>query len=329
MAKNGKKKVQKKKTGKKSAPKARGMSMGLSHLTMGVCSVTNPFCTEAIGTRWPDNSRTKSLGWGFQNQNQTVGANASGVGAVLFTPSYQNTVYGGAVAGTTVTYAGSGSPMVIPPTTARYRLVTWGLRINSALAKMTATGMCHIRLFSPDTYNFLGTIDLTSTMADAAYDIPISRLIDQDAYVLPMPLGDDARLFWPTESSGTTSALANTQLPGWQVVQVGVSGAPASSVPLNVYAYYHFEIVPQDGDSANAFARAPPPPNPAIQNANAGVLASVGNFFEGAASKLDSVIKSKAARFLAAGVGAWYGGPSGAANGYAIADRGQKMLTVD
>lgn len=289
------------------AKPARQPTLPVGSWAMETCSVTNPFCTEAIGSRWPDNSFTKSNGWGFQDYPQPANADVNGSGALLLSASLYNPVHGAAITGTTANYTFTGVAPVTPPSCSRFRVVSYGLRITSALSKMTATGNLHIRLFSPEYYATVASNSLTSTMCDASYDIPLSRLIDKDFFVIPMPLGTNARLFTPVDSP--TEVISTQPNLGWQMVQVGFTGAPANSVPITVYLYYHYEIIPADGDATNAFAKAPPKNNPAVQAANAGVLESVGNFFEGAADKLDKVIKSKAARIAGAAAAAFYGRP--------------------
>lgn len=335
MAKTKKQGNKQKKKGNK-AQKARGPSKRPSGIgsaavmswAMGTCSVTNPFCPEAKGARWPDNSYTKSVGWGYQNQMTTVATNAAGSGAVMFTASLYNTYYGGVVVGTNAAYGGSGNSGVAwTGVASRYRVTSWGLRLNSTASSMTATGVVTIRLFSPENLSSLTSVDILSTMADASYDVPLARLIGKDCFVFPMPMGVDARL---TEASeGAVSVMGTNSTHGWQTVQVALSGCPASSAPLSVYMYYNFEIIPADGDSANAFSVAPPASNPIIREANAGVLERIGNFVEGTAAKVDNLVKSKAVKYLAAGVGAFIGGPQGASGAFAVADRSQRLMLGD
>jgi alpha-D-ribose 1-methylphosphonate 5-phosphate C-P lyase len=176
---------------------------------------------------------------------------------------------------------------------------------------MTATGTVNIRFFSQQLYATYATTSLSSTMCDASFDVPISRLIDKDIFLIPMPLGTDARLFRPVDSP---SAVISTQENnGWQFIQIGVSGAPVGTIPINAYMYYHFEIIPGDGDATNAFAKAPPRNNPAVQNTNAGVLERVGNFIEGTVQSVDKVVKSKSMQYLLAGAAAYNGNPGPAA----------------
>lgn len=296
---------------------------------MGTCSVTNPFCPEAKGARWPDNSFTRSVGWGYQNQMTGITTNVSGTGAVMFTASLFNTYYGGVVTGTTSAYGGSGNPGVTPAMVAsRYRVTTWGLRLNSTASAMTATGVVTVRLFSPQTMASLTSVDIMATTADASYDIPLSRLIGKDAFVFPMPLGTNARLW---ESSETASAAMGSTVSthGWQTVQVALSGAPASSVPLNIYMYYNFEIVPVDGDGANVFSRAPPMSSPVVREANAGVLERIGNFVEGTAEKVDKLVQTKAFKYLAGAFGTAAAGPQGGQQAFMLANVAHNSRTVD
>lgn len=294
MAKKSKKSTKKaKKVVRGGNAKGNGVSAaGKMRFAMDVCAVSNPFCPEAVGSRWPDNSFTKSSGWSLTNQPTTVTVNASGNGGLLILPTAQNSL--ASVTGTTATYTTLNS-WSLPADIVRWRVTSYGVRLSSTLSKMTAQGSCLVRLFSPLSLTALGTTDLESVRADASMDIPISRLIEDDFYITPMPLGDNARWF-QTGTPQDASTIATAISPGWQVVQIGVVGAPASSNPIRVNVYYNFEFVFGDGSASSAFATASPPDRPLVRQTNSSVLSSIGNFLEGAAQKVDSVFKSSAFR---------------------------------
>jgi hypothetical protein len=172
----------------------------------------------------------------------------------------------------------------------------------------------------------LVTTNYVTPLADAVLDVPLTRLIGQDQYVIPMPLGTDARLFRPLDAD---TIMANWINPGWQVVTVGANGCIASTVVANIVMFYHFECVPEDGHGESSFAKSPPPSNPVIRQANAGVLERIGNFVEGAASKVDALFQSRALKYLTAGVGAAYGGGQGAAVGFQLGGAMRRPAIMD
>lgn len=266
------------------------------HFTMQVCSVTNPFCPESIGARWPDNSYTKSVGWSMTDLTAELGTNGAGGCCALFFP--EGCVAQGSVTGTTATFTGSMSFMQNWPTgVVRYRITSWGLRVSTQLSPMTVSGMVRIRLFSPLNGSFFNTTSVTSNMADASHDIPLARLVGKDGFIIPAPLGDvNARQF--RDIADFNPVIASYKNPGWQIAQVSISGGPASFAgAVFVNAFYNFELIFADGDAQTAFAQPPPENNLAVREASASVFSSVGNFFDGAVSAVDRLYNSKAARF--------------------------------
>jgi len=317
-------KQKKKKSQAKSAPRRaatprsvqrRGLG-GYGHGSMAVhniCSVSDPFCAGARGAKWPDANRTRTLAWSVPGFVLALGSDAAGRVSSLFLPNATATQAStSALTATDATYTDALNFPVSAPTLARWRITSWGLRITSPLSRMTATGTCHIRLFSPDSFSSLGVVPFATTMCDNMLDIPLQRLIDQDEYIIPMPLGTDARLF--RDTSEMPSLLSTGKNCGWQVVNVAVTGAPVSTPGvINVYLYYNIEYTAPDGDTAYAFSTPPPPSSPLVQQGTSSVLDRVGNFISGAASKVEALFQNKAAQYVASGVAGYLtAGPVGA-----------------
>lgn len=285
-------------------------------LSMGVCSVSNPFCDEAVGARWPDNSYTKSAYWGIRGASvANLTTNGSGQVGFLFVPDFGSTVAPYA-SGTYPSFNFTTLTPVVtfPSNVSRYRITSAGFKIVGAVAPLSASGIVRIRLYSPSTGSSLGSVDMTTVMADEVWDVPVSRLMQKELYVNLMPLGDQLSRVFRSPSSFTTT-LANWTNPGWQVASIAIDG-PASTKIADIYAYIHYEVVFEDGNSQNMFATHPPPNSLAIQQGNAGVLASVGNFIEGAAEKVDNLFKSKAFRYFASAAAGYMGGPQAALGTY-------------
>lgn len=286
-----------------NAPK----SGGYIGMAMQACSVTNPFCPEAIGSRWPDNSYTKSVGWSITGTPISLGTSGTDTKAGIL---LVGDIYNYALMTNTspvsspITFSTLAQAVTSPSNVGRYRLTSWGLKISGIVAPLSASGLVRIRLMSPMTGASLASIGLTSTMVDATLDVPLARLSGKDLFIIPAPLGTDARLF--REIADTTSTLSSWRSLGWQSVFIGLDGVPAATSCIQVSLYYNYEFVFQDGDSSNAYAQPPPPNNPAVRTANAGLLESVGNFFEGTAQTLDRVFQSKAARWLGKAGAAYY-----------------------
>lgn len=260
-----------------------------------ICSITNPFCPEAVGARWPDNSYTKSVGWSLTNYPMTISTDNNGQGAILYLPEggYMDPT---SITGAGVTYADlQYFVSTWPAEVARFRVTSWGLRVNCATSAMLTTGTLRVRLFSPMFGASLISTSLTSNLADASFDIPLSRLINEDLTIIPAPLGDNARYFQVPRNYGAPVSTNWTNI-GWQVVQIGIDGGIPNAGAINVQVFYNFEFAFNDASSSTAFAQPPPASNPTARIVNAGVIEDIGNFLEGSLDKLERLYESKTAR---------------------------------
>lgn len=265
--------------------------------------MSNPFCVESVGARWPDNSNIKSVGWSSTGLPSYQASNALGKGANLYiaNPWVQRTV--GAVNPLdAVTYPDFQTLFNPPSEIVKWRTVSWGIRVSCVAPPLTLSGTLRVRLFSPNSLSTLSTTSLTSILADSSMDIPLHRLLDKDLFIIPMPLGTEARLFNTPDTAGV---MAGMKSYGWQVVQIGVDGAPPEVSLLNITTYYNFEFTFADGSTYTAFAQPPPPDNPVVRDANAGVLTKVGNFVQGSLNGIDGNFVAQAGRFIGNAVAAY------------------------
>jgi len=326
MAKTKKQGAKKKNASKKRPTTAKPVvvrsSLPVMAFSMQTCGVSNPFCPQANGARWPDNSYTKSLTFDVCGEKSTFTTSATGTGGFLFLPSYTGFVGAGSYLAPNFTYS-TLSALSSYPTMGRWRLTSWGIKLQAPTSKLNTAGTLTIRLFSPSAGSSITSINAGTTMADSMMTIPLSRLCDEDLFVIPMPLGDDAREWRNTDTITQVNTFVN---PGWQVIEVNTTDATASTVALNCYSYMHFEFVPYDGDVLYSYADAPPKNNLMVREGNASVLERIGNFVEGGAAKVDKLFQSKALKYFAAAAGAAFGGPKGAQMGYNISNQAQLSL---
>lgn len=318
MASNRKKKTRAKKKAQAAqtrAPLPVVSRKAFLDFAMGVCSITNPFCMEAIAARWPDESYTKSVGWSITGFPITLTSDAAGCGARLYfgDKDYQTNVPA-SIAAPTVTYnANNASLVTFPSGVARQRVTSWGIKIRCIAPALTASGTLRVRLFSPMGGATLASVSGTTTMADAIMDIPAGKLLTRDLHVIPAPLGITARTF---QAPAIQQAIANWVNNGWQVIQVYFDGAPATTAMYEVAYYCNYELVFADGDSQYQFSTPPPANSLAKREVSQGVLEKIGNFVEGAADRVDKLFQSRAFQYAAsAGLGYATGGASGVAAG--------------
>jgi len=319
------------KTKKAKGPSARkkknsgGGSQGHIGMAMQVCSITNPFCPEAKGARWPDNSYTKSAGLPIEAAT-ILSTDANGALGYLFGPTLDSQFAAGTVTAGVAAYTSFTALSGISPFSgvSRYRVTSYGLKLQCTSTQMNTTGRVRIRLLSPLTGASLASVALNTPYADAMLDVPLSRLISQDVYVNLAPLGDNARIFQPYITPGIT--MANWVNPGWQVAQIGVDGGQVSTQCLCVTWYYNYEVIFDDASTNQLFATAPPLSSPKAQEVSAGVMARVGNFIEGTAQRVDSLFSSAAMKYIGAGVASYFGGPAAGSKVYgALASRNLRV----
>lgn len=288
-------------------------------LVRGACSLSNPFCPAAWGARWPDNSMTRSVGWSAKYL-QSLSTDVNGNLARLYLPALFNPVVPAtfpiASPGSVTAFPTRANVISIPTGIVRWRITSWGLKLSCPSAKLSTQGTVFVRLFSPMLFEALAEADVSTYKADAFYEVPLCKLIDEDMFIVPMPLGDSARLFRDqTFSEASAMGLTNQLNPGWQCITVAVYGAQTTNI-LNVTAYYNYELVFGDGEATMEFAKAPPQSNPMITDSTPSILDRVGNFVEGTAERVDNLFKSKALKYFSAAAGYLAGGPRGAVVGF-------------
>lgn len=336
------------KVGKKKQKPARGKQpraqravamkprRSLGSIHQGVhqaCTLSNPFCPEADQARWPDGATSRSVCYNLRSQ-QNVDTGSTGLGCtiVLGDLSYPFN-FPTAMTGSSVTANATNvaSGVTFPTGIVRYRLTSWGVKVDCVSPPMTTQGKVHVRLYSPMTGSTLGTFSPTTYSADNWLDVTMASLIEKPLFIFPSPLGIEAREF--RDPSAITATLANWQNPGWQVVTVSIIGGPVSTTPVTLTLFAHYEVIFADGDPSTTFATPPPTPAIAVQQTVPTVLQQVGGFIQTGANNVDAVYQTKAGKALmdwGAGAIARRAGSvlSRAPNPYAkLAGAGMLMLT--
>lgn len=281
-----------------------GPAASYDHAANTLCSITNPFCPEARSAKWPDGALTKSATWTYENTVQLATPAAGGTSTVnnnsaIFLPNWNGfggpcVTYNAGDSATfnTLPYGGGNYPVGV----SRYRIVSWGLEITNIAPKLSASGLVRVRLASPLTGTTLATFATTTYLCDETFDLAAST--EKRLFIIPKKIGLDANMFKDTTTYGST-AIASWLNPGWQAVVVSLTGAPTSTTMIQVRVVYNYEVVYAEGEASAYFQTPSPASNVAVQQGTSSVLNSVGNFFEGAAERLDAVFKSKALKYVA------------------------------
>lgn len=318
---NVKKSESKKKTKPRRSKASTAMTTAPMHLVHQICSVTNPFCPEAINAKWPDNTNYKTLPWSsYGTQQQTCVTDAAGnfarmyVGSPLFRNQNNPTV-----TGTSIDFGATLSTISgFPTNVIAWRITSWGVKVQCTASSNVAFGLLKVRTFNALKLTTLNVMDIDSAVADSTLDQPLSRLIGKDTFVIPMPLSDSARRFQPYDSSVT--AISGLDL-AWQTIVLTMTGQTASSSANGVitYPYYHFELIVDDTSTNRPFASDNVKESVIVKQGNENVLTKVGNFIEGTAQSVDNVIKSKTFKYLTSAAAYLYYGPAAAIASYGAA----------
>ncbi len=281
---------------------------------------------EAVGARWPDNSYVKSVGWSVTSYPVTLGTGTADTrNGFLFTGSTNHFASASntpPITNQNLTFVSSTPLQTLPADIARWRITSWGLRITGLVAPLSAGGMVRVRLFSPKSLTSLQQIIPYTTFCDAAYDIPVARLANKDLFIIPAPTGIEARQYNTLPASAN---LASSDSYGWQSVLVTIDGVAVNSAICQISAFYNYEFVFDDNGSSHYFSQPPPPNSLTVREANASVIEKVGNFFEGAAKTLDSIVQSRAAQYVGAAAASYVTKSPAPLMSTALATRGRVL----
>lgn len=286
----------------------------VGHIVHKVCALTDPFCPAAVGAKWPNSTAIRTLAYPFHSR-RTVAVTATGAGAVIFTPGYNNWTAGATIDAETgnalfTNYA--TAPKDIGA--ALWRIVSWGFKIRSVASPMLASGMVRVRIFAP-AYSGANNIDPTSYLCEDFIDVPLQDC--KELCVIPQRSGELAEIFNASDVGGAT--IQSTANVGWPYVLVSVDGAPASTVPLDIEVYYNYELMFSDGNALSMLMTPSPSASGLMTQAASYVTKSLGSFVKQGAKQVEGAVKTAASRYI----GGLLGGPMGAAAG------GMLAITVD
>lgn len=305
-----------KQTKPSSQPSKGPMTAIRSKLMKSVCALTDPFCSHAIGSKYPDASSAKTLAF-TKREMITLATIATGQCNVFVAPSY------GPFNPYSVGGVGGGLSACTPPIAAAhvpvagvtsYRIVSWGLKLRRISAPLSSAGMVHIRIFADEDWSTLGTFDTLSLARSVTYDIPLQDCKD---LAIVGPRGSQRPEAVYSEITNATLSLNGPA--GFNAVNIYVDGAPASVGVLSVEFIFHYELLFDDTSSMQFFATKAPPASPIVVAAANLVTSTSENIFEKGVSMVGKYIERKAMMAL----GGFLGGPAGAAG------MGMLALTVD
>lgn len=196
-----------KKPGPKPKPRAKmsGKPAQSLHLAHKVCSISNPFCPEAMGAKLPDQNATPSATYQDRSVRGVV-TDANGYAAYYITPnsieqwlpyttiaSAEVTVWG--------TYLASNFYTLIGNVCKQYRIVSWGFRYVTTCAYTDATGFINAAeiIGSPVTGNNYVIANMQSGISNHLYPMR-----DCEIRFVGRPNGDEAMEYIAYNSTSKT-----------------------------------------------------------------------------------------------------------------------------
>lgn len=290
-------------------------------LVKRVCSISNPFCDAAIGSKWHDDAANKTMPYAARALS-TIQSNASGVGATLMLPSF---TYGVAipasVVGSTSDYTLQAAVIPFTFTPSAYRIVSWGFTLKNLTAPLYSSGMVRIRGLSNINGSSLTSVN-SALFNDFHYDIPLQDC--HEVAIIGRRLNETHHFFRAPSDTTPTQNVADWVAPGWCPILVHVTGVPVSQDILQVEYFINYELTWDDGSSMALMTTPSPPSNPLVSTASSKVTQAVGNVFIKGMQQVENAVVKAATTYVGGLIGGFLGGPPGAIAGrgvgYAITD---------
>jgi hypothetical protein len=216
------------KQSKKVNNKKSNGSVAKQHHVKEACSILNPFCTAAKGSRRPDGLGSNTMPYQARNVVK-ITTNASGSALVVFVPGYG---YYGSAIGTlatptwTIASAWTSTPSIafLNTNAAEVRLLSCGIKFLSIASATTSQGLVHI---------------YTLQNAFAGQTIPELNLNNAEDFTSPIQGGVEA--VWLSKPVGTaahdfrdTASINNTMTDfNWTCCVVEITGgAPSTTIGM-------------------------------------------------------------------------------------------------
>ena len=333
MAKNktkGKKGAKRAGTKKqKAARTSTAMTMpGTMKAARSICSLTDPFCVAAVGSKWPDYASAPTIPL-HVDVLYTVATNAAGSACVTFTPVFPYGILQTALVGTAGTNAANYVDLdgnltsYLSINAASYRVVNFGIEVIPIVATMTNQGYYIVA-------ETVGARSPGGTLVSPSVQYPnvfVGGLVGEKCAFISRPQGPNA------------ATMKDLNLPGvtpdgsWSSVTVMVAGANASTPVLMVRVRANLEIEVGNNILYGTTA-TPPKSNSALLDITARVRDRMTPIIKGGAEVVEKKVMSWATEALfqagGAAIGFLMGGPPGAAAGRVAGyQAGHMIMDVD
>jgi len=294
---------------------ASGHSLG-PMVRMAVCGITDPFCKHAIGAKLPDTTNIRTLAY-TKHSIHSITTDASGNGGVMVMPNwfYDPVIYG----------LVSGTNMVLPPVAMTsnpaiagiqsFRIVSYGLIINSIAAPMTSSGLVYVRANTSETGQHITSSNYASYGTTDYLDVPL-RNVSGLAVIGGRNAAPRANFYTPTQST-PSSAVTDWKASGALPTSIVIIGGPASTTVLTVELLIHYELTFEETEGMALAMTPSPASNPMVVNISNQVQSTGQQIFKTGLAAAGKYIEQRALQLITNALPAPYK-PIGYAAQYAI-----------
>lgn len=266
-----------------------------NQLIKQVCSITDPFCAVAKGSRWPDSSQTPSLPFQMHAMVPLV-ADATGTKCLAFIPGwFYNYAINTSVSGSSYVFDTMNNMNSSTLTPNNVRLISAGIRLQCPSPPLTTQGLVYIRQFPISGTELLG---IASKSFRGNYTREVALKDIKGDIVVMRDINETAHFYYNPNDITPDNTVSNFSNKGWNIITITVDGATPSETALNIEFIMNWEITFDDSSAEALLTNTPPPPNPlAIKTSHA--VTADGSFSNFNSSKqLESFTWDKAARYV-------------------------------
>nr|WPR18185.1 MAG: coat protein [Chemarfal virus 44] len=261
-----------------------------------ICSVADPFCNAAIGSKYLDIGKVRSLSYSWHSQN-TFASDLGGRVGMLCIPDYLNGAYvQGLMTGSVMTIATANATSKIANVSS-YRIVSWGAKVRCIAPPLSASGLLSIRVFDSYTGADFASIDTTTYNCSSYLDVPLQAATEV-CVVLGRLDVTSKKFIKPFDTLQGGSNVTNWVSPGFQSCTIAINGGPASTAVINVEFFVNYELTFSDSDGNQQLALPSHPYNQTISDATDTVVTSVKSIFASGAKEVASTIASASKQAL-------------------------------
>jgi hypothetical protein len=313
-----------------------------SGLVRAICTITDPFCNSALGSKYPDTGSTRTLAWTVDTW-ATVTTDAYGRGAIFLGSDPEN--FSSAATGFLATTgaqinlssvpitAPNYNTFILPGTATEWRLVSKGLQVRSIMSMMNNQGSIGIIAipFSPGSISFGGSSPIDLDATNYADNQRISANSGKELSAIAFQDGVTSKIF----QQSVISSLGTSQVSsgGTEVLVAYITGGPASTAAIQVRMVAHYELAFAAGTLYNQLATPMAVDNPIAQKGQSFVQRILGRVTIGGTAEVERKVMGAAenfARNLVRGAGAMLGNAiGGPILGYAGSSAAGMIMDID